>query len=180
MLSKQLGLSKWCEEKRDQTQLHTRKLYWFMCCHGRRDRKWNQKRVVAGYKKDLESSHERLEQWKNGNVSASERRILFTKWLGDAWEDYSSNNQEQITAAFKRCGMYNDINGRENHLVSVRKGFQYTVPEKDSPPEPVQKKKAKRKRKEKPEEKPKKKKVKRKRKAKEAKKPRKRKRRRKN
>ena len=65
--------------------------------------------------------------------------------------------------------MYNDINGRENHLVSVRKGFQYTVPEKDSPPEPVQKKKAKRKRKEKPEEKPKKKKVKRKRKAKEAK-----------
>ena len=35
-------------------------------------------------------------------------------------------------------------------VVSVRKGFQYTVPEKDSPPASFQKKKAKRKPKEKP------------------------------
>ena len=39
--------------------------------------------------------------------------------------------------------MYNNIHGRENHLVQVRKGFPYTIPSKDDQPAPVQKKKVK-------------------------------------
>ena len=79
------------------------------------------KRVTNCFRKDLESSQQRLEEWKNGEVSAGERRILFTKWLGDSWEDYCTNHQDQITLAFKKCGMFNDINGRENHLVKLDK-----------------------------------------------------------
>ena len=101
------------------------------------------KRIVKKYKKDLESSAERLDQWKNGEVSASERRILFTHWLAEAWEDYTTNCQEQITNAFKRCGQYNDMNGGENHLVKVEGIKDYEVPSKESPQlvDPLRKKK---------------------------------------
>jgi len=90
------------------------------------------KRVVKMYKADLEKSPERLDQWKNGKVSASERRILFTHWLAKAWKDYTTNCQAQITKAFKRCGQYNDMEGRENHLVKVQGVPGYEVPAKDS------------------------------------------------
>ena len=65
----------------------------------------------------------------------------------------------------QRYGMYNDINGLENHLVQLEKGFLYEVPSKDSPPALVAKKKQKYEKKKKPV-----KKRKRKRKAKPAKK----------
>ena len=42
------------------------------------------KRMVKSYKNDLEKSEERLHQWKDGKISAGERRILYTKWLGEA------------------------------------------------------------------------------------------------
>ena len=95
------------------------------------------KRMTKLYKKDLESNRERLEQWKNEDITTSERRILYTKWAGDAWEDYCTNKQAEITAAFKRCGMYNDVDGRENHLVKVQGCPGYEVPAKGSEPEPV-------------------------------------------
>ena len=97
--------------------------------------------MVKLYKKDLESSRERLEQWKNGDITTSERRILFTKWAAEAWEDYSTNNQAEITAAFKRCGMFNDVDGRENHLVKVQGCPDYEVPAKGSEPELAPRKK---------------------------------------
>ena len=105
------------------------------------------KRVTNdGYKADLDSSEERLNQWKDGKVSAAERRILFTKWLGDAWEDYSTNCQEEITNAFKKAGMYNDIHGRENHLIKVTMMPEYVAPKKDDPLPDLPKKKAKKRR----------------------------------
>ena len=92
------------------------------------------KRMTKLYKKDLESTRERLEQWKNGDITTSERRILFTKWAAEAWEDYSTNNQAEITAAFKRCGMFYDVDGRENHLVQVQGCSDYEVLAKGSEP----------------------------------------------
>ncbi len=114
----------------------------------------------------MESSRERLEQWKNGKITTSERRILYTKWAAEAWEDYAKNKQDEITTAFKRCGMFNDTEGRENHLIKVEGCPEYEVPAKGSPPEYVvaapkkRKKKAKKKRKRKTSEKKAKKKAK--------------------
>ena len=103
------------------------------------------KRMVGYYKADLESSSERLDAWKNGAVGASERRVLFVKWFADAWEDFTKNHQEMITKAFKRCGMFNDVNGRENHLVKVQGAPNYKAPSKDSEPAVLPSKKRKRK-----------------------------------
>ena len=54
---------------------------------GKRKQKKRKRRGTKYFQNDLESSPERLEQWKNGEVFGGERRILFTKWLADAWED---------------------------------------------------------------------------------------------
>ena len=70
---------------------------------------------------------------ENGQVSASEHRILFTHWLAAAWKDYTSNCQAEITKAFKRCGQFNDMDGRENHLVKVQGVPDYKPPAKNDP-----------------------------------------------
>ena len=38
-----------------------------------------------------------------------------------------------ITTSFKRMGAFNDIHGRENHLVKVRNMYSYEVPPPGSP-----------------------------------------------
>jgi len=79
----------------------------------------------------LESSKERLLAWKNGKITAGERRILMTKWLGQSWEEYVKNHQATITNAFKRCGMYNALDGSESHLIKIRKYSAYKAPAKN-------------------------------------------------
>ena len=39
--------------------------------------------------------------------------------------------------------MYNDIHGKENHLVKIQRLKDYVVPAKDCPPAPIKKKKGK-------------------------------------
>ena len=81
----------------------------------------------------------------NSYKAASERRFLFTKWLGNAWEEFTTQRQYLITKTFKRCGMFNDILGPKNYLVKIERVKKYTLPTKDDPLEIVEKKKRKRK-----------------------------------
>ena len=64
-------------------------------------------------------------------IVPTKRRILMTKWLGDAWEDFTQNKQETITKAFKKCGMYNALDGSESHLIKMRKYSAYKAPKKE-------------------------------------------------
>ena len=65
--------------------------------------------------------------------------------FADAWENYTTNHQAEITGAFKKCGMCNDINGNENHLSKLDRLPSYRPPNKDDPPKLVTKKEKKRK-----------------------------------
>ena len=60
---------------------------------------------------------------------------LFTKWLGNSWEDFTTQHQDLITKTFNRCGMFNDIHGRVPN---------YSPPAKDDPLEIVEKQTRKR------------------------------------
>lgn len=90
------------------------------------------KLMVDQYEADFNT---RVDYWsgnKNGDktISLSEKRILFTKWLGNAWETMSLHKQSQITNAFKGCGMYNSVDGSENHLIKLpRYSKEYVVGE---------------------------------------------------
>ena len=95
--------------------------------------------MAKSFLADFESSEQRTDAWSDGKVSIRERRELYCKWLGDAWEDIQKTRI--IYAAFKKCGFNNDMKGLENHLVNVRNLLTYKVPGKnDKPMEPLSKK----------------------------------------
>lgn len=88
--------------------------------------------MVDEFRQEFES---RLEHWcgseddpSRKTITASERRILFTKWVANAWEKMKNERQEQITGAFKACGMFNATDGSENSLIKLpRYNKEYVV-----------------------------------------------------
>ena len=45
-----------------------------------------------------------MEAYVRGDINASERRILFTKWVGEAWERQAAK-KEMVTRSVKKCGI---------------------------------------------------------------------------
>ena len=62
-----------------------------------------------------------LEQSENGTVSASDKRIVITNWLANAWEEFFTNPRYNPRAYFERTGCLLTIDGSEDVLVK-RKG----------------------------------------------------------
>ena len=60
-------------------------------------------------------------------------------WLGDAWDELCET--DIIEKSFKRMGLCNDVNGKENHLVKVRKLRTYCPPSIDADPMEILKQK---------------------------------------
>ena len=63
----------------------------------------------APFKERVESTaaqhmEENLNKYLNGKFTAGERRVLLTKWVGDAWEELSGK-KEIAVRAFKKCGI---------------------------------------------------------------------------
>ena len=52
-----------------------------------------------------------------GNITASDVRVLCTKWLADAWKDICTRPQV-IISAFKRYGIFNAIDHSEDQEIS--------------------------------------------------------------
>ena len=68
------------------------------------------------------------DSWVPGKLSASERRILMTKWIGSAWETFCKNHEDTIKASFVECGIAVAIDGTEDALIHVRGLDNYEVP----------------------------------------------------
>jgi hypothetical protein len=47
--------------------------------------------------------HER--EWVEGKYSVSQRRVLLTKWVGQAWEDMHAEDSDMIRQAFVQVGL---------------------------------------------------------------------------
>ena len=60
-------------------------------------------------------------------LSASQRRILMTKWVGQAWKKISTM-KESIIRSFKKCGFSVGRNGSENAQVSIDGISSYEMP----------------------------------------------------
>ena len=52
-----------------------------------------------------------LESFMSGKITASERRILFTKWVGTAWQDVSRRLRETMIRSFEKCGIVLPLDG---------------------------------------------------------------------
>lgn len=48
--------------------------------------------------------HDNLGEYMRGTINASEHRVLFTKWVGDAWDEVSAN-VDMVIRSFEKCGI---------------------------------------------------------------------------
>lgn len=71
---------------------------------------------------------EHLDEWVHGKLSASERRILMTQWIGSAWTAFCSEYQETIKASFIKCGVTVPIDGSNDAAINIRGLQDYNVP----------------------------------------------------
>ena len=51
-------------------------------------------------------------------MSASERRILITKWVANAWQKVCSD-KDMVIHSFKKCGISVNLDGSENKSVNI-------------------------------------------------------------
>ena len=70
---------------------------------------------------------ENLNDYVEGKLTASKRRILTTKWVAIAWEKLMQD-KEMVIRSFKKCGITTNVDGSENDKVNIRGMEGYTMP----------------------------------------------------
>lgn len=67
-----------------------------------------------------------LDCYVEGSIPASERRVLFTQWVGQAWEEVSMNTR-MVVRSFKKCGISVPIDGSEDDEINIEGIPSYQV-----------------------------------------------------
>ena len=62
-----------------------------------------------------------------GEVTAGQRRILFTKWVGQAWKETSAKFRETVAHAFVKCGIALPIDGSRDTEIHLKGIPDYEV-----------------------------------------------------
>lgn len=69
-----------------------------------------------------------LSAYVQGTIPAGERRVLLTKWVGQAWAEVSAN-KEMIQRTFRKCGISIPIDGSADDDINIEGLADYTVGE---------------------------------------------------
>ena len=79
---------------------------------------------------------ENVNDYVEGKLTASKRRILTTKWVAIAWEKVMQD-KEMVIRSFKKCGITTNLDGSENDKVKIRglEGYIMPLPEEEYHPE---------------------------------------------
>ena len=78
---------------------------------------------------------ENLQAYVKGEINASSRRILFTKWVGEAWEEVT-RNQEVVVCSFEKVGITVPIDGSGDHKINIQGLEDYHVEDSTSDEDP--------------------------------------------
>ena len=70
--------------------------------------------------------HKNISLYVEGKISASQRRVLISTWVGEAWNEVCLN-REMIRRAFEKCGISVPIDGSKDKLINIRGLTNYTV-----------------------------------------------------
>ena len=67
-----------------------------------------------------------LELYVDGKLTAEERRVFTTKWAGQACERVKKQ-KDLIKQWFKKCGLSNNLDGREDALINIKAIEEYKM-----------------------------------------------------
>jgi hypothetical protein len=59
-------------------------------------------------------------EWVEGTYSVGDRRVLLTKWVGQAWEDMHTEDGDMIRQAFKQVGLCLPVDGSQDHEIKIK------------------------------------------------------------
>jgi hypothetical protein len=59
-------------------------------------------------------------EWVEGKYSVSQRRVLLTRWVGQAWEDMHAQDSDMIRQAFVQVGLGLPIDGSRDHEIKIK------------------------------------------------------------
>ena len=69
-----------------------------------------------------------LRRWyTEGKISASERRVLVTKWVGKAWTEVGSN-RDMVVRSLKKCGISLPLHSSKNGKIHIECIEEYELP----------------------------------------------------
>ena len=54
-----------------------------------------------------------------GKVTAGDRRVLFTKWVGTAWQETSHRLKDTVIRSFVKCGISLPISGSRDSEINI-------------------------------------------------------------
>ena len=64
-----------------------------------------------------------------GKVTAGDRRVLFTKWVGTAWQETSHWPKDTVIHSFVKCGIALHISGSRDSEINIHGLPDYRVGE---------------------------------------------------
>ena len=73
---------------------------------------------------------ENLQDYVRGSIPAGEQRVLFTKWIGQAWEEVSAK-KEMVIRSFQKCGISVPIDGSSDDDINICSLPNYKVGEEE-------------------------------------------------
>jgi hypothetical protein len=59
-------------------------------------------------------------EWVEGKYTVSQRRVLLTKWVGQAWEDMHVKDSDMIQKAFVQVGLGLPVDGSQDHEIKIK------------------------------------------------------------
>ena len=62
-----------------------------------------------------------------GKVTTSERRVFFTQWRGQAWQEISRHLRDAIVHSFVKCGIALPTSGQRDHEINLSGLKNYTI-----------------------------------------------------
>ena len=68
-----------------------------------------------------------MQRYTEGKLSASERRVLVTKWVGKAWTEVGSN-RDMVVRSFRKWDIYLSLDGSENREIYIESIEEYELP----------------------------------------------------
>jgi hypothetical protein len=75
-------------------------------------------------------------EWVEGKYSPGDRRVLVTHWVPKAWNILYIDHKDTIINTFKNVGISLNLDGSEDHLLSIRDLPNITIGEWRLPQEP--------------------------------------------
>lgn len=60
------------------------------------------------------------ERWVAGKFTVGDRRVLLTKWVGQAWEEMYQEDGDMIRQAFEQVGLGLPVDGSQDYKIKIK------------------------------------------------------------